>query len=71
MLLSLGQRRLSTPARLLRRRVIRCEGRLTLDDGSEVPLSLDGLRAVPEGALRAHWIGVALLAVGLLAWRMI
>ena len=70
-LLSLGQRRLSTPARLLRRRVIRCEGRLTLDDGTEIALNIDRLRGVPEGALRAHWIGLALLAAGLLAWRMI
>lgn len=70
-LLSLGQRRLSTPARFLRRRAVRCEGRLILDDGEEIPLSLDGLRAVPEGALRAHWIGLALLAGGFVAWRMI
>ena len=71
MLLSLGQRRLSTPVRLLRRRAIRCEGRLILDDGTEIALNIDRLRAVPEGALRAHWIGLAVLAVGLLAWRMI
>ena len=70
-LLSLGQRRLSTPARLLRRRAIRCEGRLILDDGTEISLSLDRLRAVPEGALRMHWIGLALLAGGLVAWRLI
>ena len=70
-LLSLGQRRLSTPTRLLRRRAIRCEGRLILDDGTAVSLNLDQLRLVPEGALRAHWIGLALLAGGLLAWRMI
>ncbi len=70
-LLSLGQRRLSTPARLLRRRAIRCEGRLILDDGTEISLSLDRLRAVPEGALRAHWIGLAVLAGGLVAWRLI
>ena len=69
-LLSLGQRRLSTPVRLLRRRVVRCEGRLILDDGTAIPLSLDGLRAVPEGALRAHWIGLALLAGAFVAWRM-
>ena len=69
-LLSLGQRRLSTPARLLRRRAIRCEGRLILDDGTEIALTLERLRAVPEGALRAHWIGLAVLAGGLLAWRI-
>ena len=70
-LLSLGQRRLSTPVRLLRRRGVRCEGRLILDDGTEISLSLDSLRAVPEGALRAHWLGLALLAGGLAAWRMV
>jgi hypothetical protein len=70
-LLSLGQRWLSTPARLLRRRAIRCEGRLILDDGTEISLNLDRLRAMPEGALRAHWLGLALLAGGLLAWRLI
>ena len=70
-LLSLGQRRLSTPVRLLRRHAIHCEGRLLLDDGTEILLSLDRLRAAPEGALRAHWIGLALLAGGLVAWRLI
>ena len=70
-LLSLGQRRLSTPVRLLRRHAVRCEGRLLLDDGTEISLSLDRLRAAPEGALRAHWIGLALLAGGLVAWRLI
>lgn len=70
-LLSLGQRRLSTPVRLLRRRAVRCEGRLILDDGTEISLGLDSLRAVPEGALRAHWLGLALLAGGLLAWRLV
>ncbi len=70
-LLSVGQRRLSTPARMLRRRATRCEGRLILDDGTEVTLSLDELRAAPEAALRAQWLALALLAGGLVASRLI
>ena len=69
--LSLAQRRLSTWVRLLRRRVRRCEGRLVLTDGTEVPVTVDWLRIVPEATLEAAWIALALVAGGLVAARLL
>ena len=67
--LSLAQRRLSTPARLLRRRTTRVDGALVLDDGSLVPLSHAALLAPIEHALQAMSWGVIALAVALLFAR--
>jgi hypothetical protein len=66
-LLSVAQRRLSTPVRHLRRTVARVEGRLVLPDGREEALNERALRAAPEAALRAMWPAVALLA-GAAVW---
>ena len=68
--LSYAQRALSTPARLLRRRVTRVEGALAMDDGTVRDLS-DGVLLEPlERALRAlSWSTVA-LAVALAVVRI-
>ena len=67
--LSLAQRWLSTPARLLRRRTARVDGALVLDDGSELALSQGSLLAPIERALQAMSWGVIALAVGLAVAR--
>jgi hypothetical protein len=61
--LSYAQRTLSTPARLIRRRVQRVDGSLTLADGTMQPLDERTLLAPLEHALRAlSWATVALAA---------
>ncbi len=66
---SWAQRRLSTPVRLVRRRVVSVDGRAELDDGTRVPLDADALAAAPEAALKALAAAVVLLAVALLLVR--
>jgi hypothetical protein len=66
---SWAQRRLSTPVRLLRRRVVRVGGELELDDGSRLLLDADTLAAAPEAALKALAAAVVLVAVALLLMR--
>src|SRR5205807_5093269 len=63
LLLSLAQRRLSTPARQLRRQTAEVQGRQRLLDGRVVELDVARLAAPLEGALSALWIAVVLLAV--------
>src|SRR5207302_9277104 len=61
--LSWAQRSLSTPARVLRRRVARVEGTLAMSDGSAQPIDAPFLRAPLESALHAlSWAMVALAA---------
>ena len=69
--LSFGQRSLSTPARLLRRRSRSVTGTLTLNDGSEVTLDEAALLRPLERALRAFSWGVVALGLGLAASRFI
>jgi hypothetical protein len=69
--LSFGQRALSTPARLLRRKSRGMRGTLTLADGSEVDLDSRALLRPLELALRAFSWGVVLLAIGLGAARLL
>jgi hypothetical protein len=69
-LLSLAQRRLSTPVRELRRRTIDVSGEQRLADGTTVPLDRTRLSAPLEGALSAMWLALVLLAVGLLVARL-
>ena len=52
-LLSVAQRRLSTPARELRRRTVAVSGRQQLTDGTVVELDVARLAAPLDGALRA------------------
>jgi hypothetical protein len=65
--LSYGQRSLSTPARLLRRRSKSVTGTVTLRDGSPVQLDEATLLRPLEQALRAFSWGVVALALGLVA----
>jgi hypothetical protein len=60
--LSLGQRRLSTPVRELRRRTLHVRGTQTLADGSEVELTTERLAAPLDGALRALAVAIVLIA---------
>jgi hypothetical protein len=69
--LSFGQRTLSTPARLLRRRSRTVTGTLTLNDGSEVKLDEAVLLRPLEQSLRAFSWGVVALGLGLAASRLI
>jgi hypothetical protein len=68
--LSYGQRSLSTPARLLRRRSRSVTGTVTLSDGSLVHLDEVALLRPLEQALRAFSWGVVALAIGLVASRI-
>jgi hypothetical protein len=69
--LSYGQRVLSTPARLLRRRSRSVTGTVQLNDGSQVALDEAALLRPLEGALRAFSWGVVALAVGMAASRLL
>jgi len=69
--MSAAQRRLSTPARTLRRRSVQVEGNVTLADGQVVALDQVALLAPLEGALRAMSWGLVLLAAGLALARLI
>ena len=69
--LSYAQRRLSTPARLLRRQVAAVDGSLVLRDGSRRPLDAATLLLPLERSLRALAIGVCGLAAGLAVARLV
>jgi hypothetical protein len=69
-MLSYAQRSLSTPARLLRRRVRHVEGTATLDDGEVRPIDERMLLRPLERALRAlSWTAV-LLAAAMVSARL-
>ena len=68
--LTLAQRRLSAPARELRRRTTAVEGIQRLADGSAIELNQTALLAPLEGALRALAFGLVLLAVALVVLRL-
>lgn len=69
-LLSVAQRRLSTPARELRRKTTEVVGAQRLVDGEVRPLDPERLAAPLEGALSALWLALVVLAAGLLAMRL-
>jgi len=69
-LLSVAQRRLSTPVRELRRRTAAVTGEQRLTDGRVIEIDRGRLAAPLEGALSALWIGVVVLAVSVLAARL-
>jgi hypothetical protein len=69
-LLSLAQRRLSTPVRFLRRSVTAVAGTLEVQSGDEVPLTRDKLLRAPEEALRALSAAAVALAVALVLLRV-
>ncbi len=69
-LLSLAQRRLSTPVRTLRRRTTSVAGTVERTDGTREPLTAESLLAAPEGALKALNASVIALAAALLILRL-
>src|ERR1700733_4762641 len=69
-LLSVAQRRLSTPARELRRRTIEVSGTQRLTDGTTRQLDATTLAEPLEGALQALWLALVILAIGLVAVRL-
>jgi hypothetical protein len=68
--MSVAQRRLSAPARDLRRRTLSVEGVRTLSDGSTERLSVAGLLAPLDGALAALSLATVVTACALLAARL-
>jgi hypothetical protein len=68
--LSAAQRRLSTPARNIRRRAVRVEGSITFGDGRIEPITADGLLRPLELALRAGSWAIVLLAAALAVARL-
>jgi hypothetical protein len=69
-LLSVAQRRLSTPARQLRRETADVIGTQRLIDGRVQELTAARLAEPLEGALSALWLALVLLAVGLVVMRL-
>jgi hypothetical protein len=70
LMLSLAQRRLSTPVRDLRRRTVSVSGVQHLSNGAAVELDAAGIAAPLEGALMACALGMVLLAGGLVLTRL-
>jgi hypothetical protein len=68
--LSAAQRRLSTPARNIRRRAVLVEGSITFGDGRSVPITADSVLAPLERALRAASWAIILLAAALAVARL-
>jgi len=68
--LSAAQRRLSTPARTIRRRAQQVEGQIMLGDGEVLPLDAGTLLAPLETALHAMAWGVVLFAAALAVARL-
>lgn len=67
---SIVQRRLSTPARLLRRKTASVRGEQLLKDGTSIELSRSALLAPLDAALHTASIAITLLTAGLLAARL-
>jgi len=68
--MSVAQRRLSSPARELRRRTRSISGVRTLPDGGAEQLSLAGLLAPLDGALAALSLAIVVTACALVAARL-
>jgi hypothetical protein len=68
--MSVAQRRLSSPARELRRRTLAVSGTRTLRDGSTEPLTLGGVLAPLDGALAALSLAMVVTACALVAARL-
>jgi len=69
-MMTIAQRRLSTPVRELRRRTVSIEGAQRLTDGTVVPLDAARMAAPAEGALSACALAMVLLATGLVLARL-
>ena len=68
-LLSLAQRRLSTPVRRIRRKAVEVRGEVRYVDGSTDPLDASRLIAAPEAALRLLWLAMVAISIGSLLAR--
>jgi hypothetical protein len=68
--LSVAQRRLSTPARAIRRRASGIEGRITFSNGDSIPLDEATLLAPLERTLQALSWGIVLVAASLAVARL-
>ena len=69
-LLSLAQRRLSTPVRRTRREVVEVSGQLELSGGIREPVTRELLVAAPEAALRLLAASTVLAAAALAVFRL-
>ena len=69
-LVTLVQRTLSTPVRTIRRKTLRVEGFIELDNGERIVLDRNSIIAVPERALLLLAISSVILATGLLVFRL-
>jgi hypothetical protein len=68
--LSVAQRRLSTPARNIRRRALSVQGSITFADGRTTPITAEALIRPLERALRATSWAIILLAAALAVARL-
>jgi hypothetical protein len=68
--LSVAQRRLSAPARELRRRTLAVSGERTMRDGSSEPLTLQTVLAPLDGALAALSLAMVVTACAVVASRL-
>ena len=68
--LSLAQRRLSTPVRRMRRGVVAVSGELESDEGGREAVTRETLVAAPEAALRLLAAATVLIAAALVALRL-
>jgi demethylmenaquinone methyltransferase / 2-methoxy-6-polyprenyl-1,4-benzoquinol methylase len=70
-LLSLAQRRLSTPVRRIRRKAATVAGSVRYRDGTVEEIDVARLIGAPESALRLLWLAIAAISIGTLLARWI
>jgi hypothetical protein len=68
-LLSLAQRRLSTPVRRIRRKAEQVRGSVRYRDGTVEEIDAAGLISAPESGLRLIWLAIAAISIGTLLAR--
>jgi hypothetical protein len=68
-LLSLAQRRLSTPVRRVRRKAEEVSGSIRYRDGTVEEIDAARLISAPESGLRLIWLAIAAIAIGTLLAR--
>jgi predicted NAD/FAD-binding protein len=68
-LLSLAQRRLSTPVRRIRRKAAEVSGSVRYSDGTVEAIDAARLISAPESALRLLWLAIAAISIGTLLAR--
>jgi ubiquinone/menaquinone biosynthesis methyltransferase len=68
-LLSLAQRRLSTPVRRIRRKAAGVSGSVRYRDGTVEAIDAARLISAPESALRLLWLAIAAISIGTLLAR--